>query len=387
MERGITRVDAFVLVVMLLSLVFATIFFQSKLVGLFSLLAPQSAEQFEQGEAQKSELTSQPKIEVIELQVPDCNLCLNFDTFKNQLRHLDIALQESTLPYNSEEAKELIEKYDIKAVPTIIVRGDINKVDALKNWEDIGTIESDALVFRNNVPVYYDLEKKRFIGAVRLIELIDPSCTNCLDPLRTIEMSQLLSAIKLVSFRRVDVNSTEGQELIRKYFIDFAPALIFSAEIADYNKDLFSYLGSFSPNGSFIVRKKYPPYKDLPSGEVRGLLSLAIIEVSNCWACKDAKDMLNFLNTKLGLSFANLTVYDANTFIAQEFIKNYSIQYLPAAIVTGDTKSYELFKETWPKIGKVFVDGSYVLDGYPWLGAGYYYDLNTGEVVLASQQQ
>ncbi len=386
MKRGVTRADAFVLVIMLLTLAAAAVFFQSKLVGLFSLLVPQPAEQLEQGEAQKSELTPLPEIEVIELQVPDCNLCLSFDLFKSQLRDLNIILKTRNIQYNSEEAKELIKKYNIKAVPTIILKGDTDKINILKNWGEFGTIENDALVFRNHTPVYYDLEKKRFVGAVRLIELVDRTCTACLDPVRISEIAQLLSNIKLASFETIDINSSEGKELAKKHFIDFVPALIFSAEIADYNKDAFSSLGSFSRDGSFVVRKRYAPYKELSTGEVRGLLSLAVIEVSNCWACKDARDMLNFLNTKLGLSFANLNVYDANSFIARKFIEDYAIQYLPAAIVTGDTKAYTIFSETWPKIGKAFVDGSYVLDGYPWLGPGYYYDLNTGEAVLAQQQ-
>jgi len=326
-----------------------------------------------------------PSIEFIEIRVPDCNLCIDFETLKKQLKDMNIALKEKTLSYESADAKELIERYKIKTVPAIILSGDTDKVDAFKNWAAFGRIEKDVLIFDNNVPVYYDLEKKRFVGSVTILELVDSTCQQCFEPLNSAAIMRLLYSIKVNAIRRVDINSSEGQELIKKHFIDFAPALIFSPELGDYNKELYNSLGSFSTDGSFVVREKMPPYKDLTTGEIRGTLGLIMLEASSCWACKDSKDLLAFLTNNLGLSFSEIRVYDISSADTNRLIEAYSIEYLPAAIIYGDTKSYTLFREMWPKIGLVFKDGTHVLTAYPLLGNGYYYDVNAGKIISAQQ--
>ncbi len=373
MKKGMAKSEALMLFLMVLGFFFVVMFFQEKLIGLFVVSAEQPKEHKE---------TASPvrEIELIELSVPDCNLCLSFERFRNQLRGLDIKLREKVLPYNSDEAKYFIENYNIRAVPTIIIRGDFKGLKIFNNWEDFGTEESDALVFRNRYPVYYDLKEKRFVGAVKLIELRDPSCSVCAELFNVPEVQWVLSNIKVVSIRRIDANTAEGEELIKKHFIDFLPALIFSPEIKDYNTELYSSLGSFSPDGSFIVRKRYAPYKDLSTGAIRGLLSLIMIEASKCWACMDARDMLNYLNSRFGLIFTDLQVFDYNTIAAQMLIKDYGLRYLPAAIIVGDTNSYEIF-EHWEKIGGAAFDNAYVLEGYGLLGSGFYYDLNSNAIV------
>ncbi|MEM4662726.1 MAG: hypothetical protein QXM75_01765 [Candidatus Diapherotrites archaeon] len=320
------------------------------------------------------------QIEIIEITLHDCKGCLNFDYFKIQLKDMNLLIDEKTIYYPSEEAKKIIEKYSLKTLPTIVVRGNFKDIEVFRNWSSFGRILNDTLVFDNNIPVYYDLTSGRFIGAVKIIELIDGSCQECVEPIALLSAITAGSGMNVVDFRRVDVNTDEGKELAKKHYIEFVPALVFSKEISDYNIGDFSAYGTFSHDGSFVIREKFPPYKDLKSGEIKGLLNVTIIEHSSCWACQGAKEMLAFLRGNLGLSFKNVLVYDINSNEARALMKNYSIGYLPAALVFGDTAEYKLFSEHWPKLGVVFKDGIYMLDDYRLLGPGYYFDVNNEQI-------
>ncbi|MEM4598470.1 MAG: hypothetical protein QW400_02165 [Candidatus Diapherotrites archaeon] len=320
------------------------------------------------------------QIELIEITLHDCNGCLNFDYLKAQLKDMNIIVDEKTIYYPSEDAQKIIEQYSVKTLPTIIVKGDFKDIEVFRNWSSFGRILSDTLVFDNNIPVYYDLTAGRFVGAVKIIELIDGSCQECVEPITFLSALTASAGINVVDFKRVDVNSDEGKELAKRHYIEFVPALIFSKEISDYNIGDFSAYGTFGPDGSFVVREKFPPYKDLKSGEVKGVLHVTMVEHSSCWACQGAKEMLAFLRGNLGLSFKNVLVYDINSNEARALMKNYSIGYLPAALVFGDTAEYKLFSEHWPKLGVVFKDGIYMFDNYKLLGPGYYFDVNNEQI-------
>jgi len=326
------------------------------------------------------------KIELIELKKEDCNACLSFETFKQQLSDLNREFDFREIEFESEEGKALIEEYSIKFVPTIILKN--APADLFANWPDAGSTEEDgALVFRAEIPVYWSLEEQRLIGRVNVTEIIDSSCTACFDPLQSQELQLLLANIKVREARGVEADSAEGKALLKKYFLDFAPSVIFSKEIRDYNFfDQFAPLGSVESDGSFVVRQKVPPYMDLDSNTVKGLLAVTVIENTQCWACKDSKDMLSFLNQSLGLRFSDVSVIDVNTEDARFLSEQYSIQFAPAAVITGELMLYAGMEETFPQIGRVFQDGVYAFDNPLLLGEGYYYDFNSGEIITVSAQ-
>ncbi|MCX8189705.1 MAG: hypothetical protein N3F05_00550 [Candidatus Diapherotrites archaeon] len=377
-----SRRNALMLFLIILTMFFL-IFFGTSFIGL--LLGKEGWEEKVESIDEKSIINTAPEeikahIEIVEITLHDCNGCLNFEYLKAQLKDMDIRLDEKKIYYPDDEAKKLIGKYSIKALPTIIVRGDFKGLDIFKNWSSFGYVLNDALVFDNNIPVYYDLDSKRFVGAVRIIELVDGSCEQCKEPFELLSALTSQSGINVVDFKRIDVNTDEGKELAKKHYIDFVPSLIFSKEISDYNLGEYIGIGTFGPDGSFVVREKFPPYKDLKSGTVKGLLYVTIIEHSFCWACQGAKEMLAFLRNNLGLSFKEILVYDFNSPEAKKLIENYGISYIPAALVFGDTSEYKLFSEHWPKLGIVFKDGVYMLDDYKLLGEGYYFDLNSYQI-------
>jgi len=352
---------------------------------LFVLLTTPAPAGIEGGEGNGIELGGKG-IEVIELAVADCADCVSFDLFLEQLSDLNKEFEHRVVEFDSVEGKELIEDYNIESVPTIVVLS--AEPDLFGNWSEVGSVEDDnVLVFRARIPVYWDLTEKKFVGLVDIVRIVDSSCAECSDPLQSAELQLLFQNIKLGKVRDIESDSSEGKELLKSYHLDFVPAVIFSPGLRDYDFfEQFSPLGSVESDGSFVIREKMPPYKDIDSNSVKGLLNLAMIESSSCWACRDSKDLLEFLTSRLGLRFADVQVFDVNSQAAAFAVEEYAVQFAPAAIISGGLFEYRGMEETFPQIGRVFVDGSYVFDDPLLLGAGYYFDFNSGQIVEVSSQ-
>lgn len=81
-----------------------------------------------------------------------CGKCYDASVFhKPILSRIGVYLgEEKNVDASSDEGKALVEKYKIKALPTMILTGDVEEYETLKQaWAPVGTIESDgAYVFR-----------------------------------------------------------------------------------------------------------------------------------------------------------------------------------------------------------------------------------------------
>lgn len=88
---------------------------------------------------------------VILLTDTTCKECYDAALHKTPLAHLGmIPADEKTIDIADAEGKQLIEKYHIETVPTLIMQGDLGEYKSLNQvWDQVGTTESDgAYVFR-----------------------------------------------------------------------------------------------------------------------------------------------------------------------------------------------------------------------------------------------
>jgi len=78
-------------------------------------------------------------------------MCYNIKIHKSILAGFGIAIdKENEININSIEGKQLIGKYNIKNVPTIVLTGDLEVYENFDNvWKQVGTVETDgAYIFR-----------------------------------------------------------------------------------------------------------------------------------------------------------------------------------------------------------------------------------------------
>jgi len=103
------------------------------------------------------------RAEVIFLSDASCETCYNVQQHAYALQRLGVPMSNlRTIDRAETEGKELIRRYNISMLPTMIIRGDTEEYTALASvWSEVGTVENDsAYVFREGVKlmgIYRDL--------------------------------------------------------------------------------------------------------------------------------------------------------------------------------------------------------------------------------------
>ena len=205
-----------------------------------------------------------------------CKDCTDVMPLVSNLKGIGVAF-EKTIVYdaNSQNGKALIQKYALKEVPTVILSGDISVYPQVTQaWPQLGTVETDGMyVMRTVSPPYLDLTDGKVKGLASLIYLNDSTCKDCYDVTEHKIILQQSFGMKFSSVKSVDVSSTEGKALVKKYDITAVPTpLIGSASVYKQLTGAWTQVGSIEKDGTYIFRNfdQWPghAYKNLTTGKV-----------------------------------------------------------------------------------------------------------------------
>ncbi|MBI2662821.1 hypothetical protein HYX11_05165 [Candidatus Woesearchaeota archaeon] len=186
----------------------------------------------------------------------NCPQCKELDGLLETLKPLANLEVVEVVPSTSPLGKEMIAKYNINFLPTILFSPDAYLYqDLQKLWSDIGTIESDEyLVFRKPQPPYYDLPLGQVKGLVTATIIADKTCPNCKNISKTFELMQYY--IPFTKHRTLDKNMVEAQGLIQKYKITTLSTIILTGDIKTYQdfQQSYSSRGTFEYDGTYVLR-------------------------------------------------------------------------------------------------------------------------------------
>ena len=86
------------------------------------------------------------EFELIYLDDQSCEECYDVTLHDNILERLALnANNKRTVDISSDEGKEMVDQYFISAIPTILLRGELEPYDIFNEiWSDVGTIEDDG---------------------------------------------------------------------------------------------------------------------------------------------------------------------------------------------------------------------------------------------------
>ena len=335
----------------------------------------------------KAEREKPAKISVTLLKDEKCSQCFDTTQMMSSLKQKNVDIQkEDELRF--QDAAQLISQYQIRRIPAVIVTGEGDKI-SLAEFKQSG----DALVFDAPGAPYTDAESGAIVGKVTLTSIVKKDCTTCHDVGSFV--ASLESAGVLVEKQRV-LDVADASDLIEKYGIQRAPVVIASSGLAAYPEivSAWSSIGKIASDGSYITtgtsRPFNPPYYDLESKKVVGLVTLTYLDDKTCSQCYNVSLHRSILADSRGLDVAvNKEVYlDISDPEGEKIVKKYDILQVPTIVLSADIGYYDdvvyspgqTFSDIWQGVGTVEPDGAYVFRNVDVMQAPYR-NLTSGEVM------
>ncbi len=127
--------------------------------------------------AEAEEAARPAKIELIIIGNSKCPDCFDISTILGNIKNLNIEIEnERTVEFDSTEGKKFVSKYNIEKIPTVIITGEIDKV----NVQGLAK-QDDALTLKQINPPYTNPATGKIEGKVILYLIQDPQCGKCND--------------------------------------------------------------------------------------------------------------------------------------------------------------------------------------------------------------
>jgi len=228
------------------------------------------------------------------------------------------------------------------------------------------------------------IEPEMIVYNASLITITDPMCADCFDLSNTgTQINQYSSqlGLKIISEKNYERNSTEAKELINKYNITKIPSVIISKEAKSASTFMegWTNVGTIESDGTLVYRTVAPPYIDLATEKIMGLVSVVYLNDSSCAACYNVSLHRSVLVNRFGAKITNETYLDVGSDSGKNLISAYNITKVPTVIISSDFSAYNI-DTFWLQYGSIETDGSYIFRDMNAV-SGAYKDLTTNLTV------
>lgn len=188
-----------------------------------------------------------------------CTHCFDMGIVMDAFRRAGVTItSQEELEYDTAEADGLIEKYGVQHIPALIISSDIRDYDAVNEiWDQLGAVEKKgSYVLHTNTSPYLDLATGEVAGLVRLVYLVDSSCSDCYD----VSMHETILGrfgVAILNTTTYDINSTDGKALVDAYNITKVPTALLSPETSMYVGLIQAWpqVGSIENDGWYVFRE------------------------------------------------------------------------------------------------------------------------------------
>ncbi len=314
-------------------------------------------------------------IELVSIKASNCINCFDLSPVIESVKKGNINVtKEEILTSDSERAKELMSMYNITKIPALLIFGETNKT-RISGFETV----DDVLVYSQVNPLYVEVATGKVRGQVSVINVIDSSCKGCVS-LSPILESLGEAGVVVTDMKDVEYDLTEGRQLIDRFDIKHVPAILISDEINYYDgmQQALSAVNAVEKQGFYAIHSTVPPYRNLTTNRIVGLVELIMLTDSSCTTCYNVT-INKLIVQRSGVFISSEKNYDITSKEGKDLISKYSVQKVPIIIMSPDTSYYTNFVRIWRSVGSIESDGWFVMRSPDVVGT--YKDLTTNQVV------
>lgn len=333
--------------------------------------------------AEALELSRPAKLSAVIIKPDSCENCFDIESAYEGIKNANILIEdEKRLTEKDDEAGQLIAKYGIEKLPTIIFTGEIQKDPELeKAWDNIGEIRNEAVIFTKLTPPYFSTAENRVVGEVKVTYIEDSSCDKCFTYKSFVNQLKN-SGVSIKNEKTVNYNETEGRKLIQEYGITTVPTFVLDKEIGVYEnvtKD-WSRFGKVADDGNYITTQVNPPYRDIKSGTIKGLIALTNLVDPSCSECFPVSSLKQIIN-RFGPVYGSERTVSIDSLEGKALIDKYQITKVPTIILDDQAGFYAALNQVWNQVGTLESDKTYIVRNLSVVRGGKYKDLTTDTII------
>ncbi len=292
-------------------------------------------------------------IELTIISDSECAKCSDVTAVLDSVKSKNNVKEDITIDMRDSKAQELIAEYRIEKIPSIIIKGELDKAK-LSGFEKKG----DAMVLSDIAAPYTDAASHDIKGLVELTYIKDSDCEKCFD--LTNSISQLKQGIVVDKESVVEFDSKEGKIFIEAYGLKKVPTIILSQEFSAYpTSQSWQQVGTVEEDGSYVMRVVSPPFINTTTNRVIGLVELTYLTDDSCKDCYDVNSH-NAILLRYGIDPVKEETVDVSSAQGKALVEKYSIKAVPTIILSKEASNYPALNSVWKQVGTVEEDGSYL---------------------------
>jgi len=174
------------------------------------------------------------KIEAIVLNDKNCADCFDISPLFGALEKENVKIESKRdVERTSDEGKNLIEKYAIIKLPTVILRGELEKEKKVKDFlATLGEIKDGVFILRRVGGPYVVPSSGEIKGRTELILIADKTCEKCYDVLQHKLILNRFGVYPKIT--AVDVGAEEGKKYIKQFGITLVPTFVLMGDVKEF---------------------------------------------------------------------------------------------------------------------------------------------------------
>lgn len=195
----------------------------------------------------------------------------------------------------------------------------------------------------------------------RLLVILPDNCPDCFD---IVQVTDFLKSIFNTKYRKIKIyqeSDARADLLIKAHKIEVLPTFVLQGSTRSLQIDKIFDESSIAVlnDGVFVYKNKFPPFKNLKTGEIQGRFGITFLSDKSCVKCYNVY-LHEQAMENLAMKPTSSSTIDVSSEEGKKLVKDYNIKFAPTIILKGDLDAYQNLKELWQSVGTIEPDGAYI---------------------------